>query len=307
MASEKGLPTAGFLAGLSGLKSAESIFKEHFKSEIQQCPSLSHVSNEVSAKIAHDQVNLLRKYRKVFVITVVTIFGSLGASMYSRLSEYAPYSQMAALAVGYSVEIALLMWINRRQAERRATLRLFHLICKLEKNPERWADTAYRWEVAQRIERVAVAVERISVAAGSLSPGVKREVIRMANARSACIRGLTMWAITPGPFSFTDLIERLVKDFLLLLNNCWHELPESDALQREPSRIRRISLAALGVLVIIAGIVVLVLFSAKFGAGGPILTSIIGIVGLALLNGAGLPLASVNQYADVSGKVMKGK
>ncbi len=229
-----------------------------------------------------------------------------GLFLLPEVREERPYLQPSGVLAMYVLEWLLAWREAKRNAEDRAALRLFALVRVLESDPEKWADMSHRWLIARRIEKVAVAIENISRGARSLSPTVRHEVTRMALARAASIRKLEILAVAPESSTFAYLTGRIVADLSLVINDRWHELSESEVPPNEPSKLRRVLLGTIGAAVVIV-LVVLAFYASKIGSAGPILISIMGVIAVGALNGAGVPMANIGRYSDVSGKVIESK
>src|ERR1017187_2911990 len=202
----------------------------------------------------------------------------------------------------FIAEITVFFRISRSGGEGFAAARIFGTIAKLENNPSRWQTSAFRWDIARRIELAAKSIERIPLRLKSVAPSVKRQIFAASRAKAQAIRELQLWAIQPGPFTFTDLVHQLSVDLDMIAHGRWYDLPEAPELQRQTPRwitaaeiIGSIAIAAAGVAILV--------YSAKVGPASAVVAPILFGGALALLSAAGVPAGMLERYAGMANKL----
>jgi hypothetical protein len=63
---------------------------------------------------------------------------------------------------------------------------------------------------------------------------VRCDIFILSHRKAQAIHHLQRWVLTPGPFTYTDLIQRLTVDLQLVATGRWHEMPELDYQRYRP-------------------------------------------------------------------------
>ncbi len=284
---------------------SDKYIERYFRKAAVGCPSLSNLDKEVLDQVAKNEIKRIQAGRKVFsvvliacVIYIIAYRQLLNVEAHSRYFIYFTLSGPIAILI---LEVGLLIPLYRRNYERFATRRLFNLVRSLEKNAPYWNDTQFRKLIALKIEYAARAIEGIPLASGRIAPEVRRELFATSKRKAQAIRTLELWAMKPGPFTFTDLVNRLTSDLSIIAKGEWYNLPDG---QYKPKVSRSIIVVEIGIAVlIIAGVVAIIEFASRLGAAAPILATILSAAALALLNRAGLPAEILERYTEAGSKL----
>jgi hypothetical protein len=140
---------------------------------------------------------------------------------------------------------------------------------------------------------------------GQLPHRFVSQTLELARTKAAGLRELQLWVIKSGPFTFTDLAQRLATTLRTIVDGRWYELPEAQVPQGAPSRARR-WVAVLAAAITLVAIAVLLAFSVKLGSVTDSMVLILGALFIGMLNAAGLPAPMIGQYLESSGRLFKG-
>jgi len=120
------------------------------------------------------------------------------------------------------------------------------------------------------------------------------------------MRALKIWVAQPNPFTYTDLIWRLSNDLVVVIDGRWFELPESDYPQKIRTKWEKALFIMLAITSAAAAIAIIALGS-KLGPAATVLSSVLGIIAVALLSPAGISPSGLSQLIDVSSKIQRAK
>lgn len=282
---------------------SNNYIRSYYAELVQQSPSLAAVEGEIRREaiaaigdywvaraktVRLYEFIILPYYIAWYIIVVITV------NRYVIIIGVLPI--IAAL-------IAFYIKVNRSNTEVLAASRFLRIIVILEHNPNRWRSSEFRWDIAQRLELAAKAVERIPLGLKSVAPGIKRQIVESSRMKAQAIRELQLWAIRPNRSTMlTDLIRRLSEDMITITDGRWYELPEPDQPGHYSSRWTRIA-AISGSIIIAAGGIAVLVFSAKVGPSAAFLAPLLFAGSLALLSAGGIPSAVVDRYAGMASKL----
>jgi hypothetical protein len=258
----------------------------------QGCPTLSSLEPQVMARIIQQQVNSVKRNRRTALLLLAASVAWLALSF--RISSDASLALLLAYITVLSV--TFYSW-NRKQAEAAAVKILFVVVRELESNPNCWSSLTFRAHVCAHLSKIADLVEQIPLQIRAASPGVRHEVVRAAQNKAQAIRDLELWALWPGPFTFTDLVQRLARNLCILGDGRWYELPETP-YQGRMVRAQRAALVAASLLVLAASIVVIQPGAHLFGPAVYLVSTVLAAVAVALLNYAGIPSSLIDRSAS---------
>jgi hypothetical protein len=273
-----------------------------------ESPSLGQLAPSVISRISEMEIAWIHWLKKFLLISVaILIADNLVISSVKPSTRYHGWitgSLDSAFLLGF---IIAAIYLERDLTDKHVTWWLFHAVLLLEYNADGWGLPTLRNEMAGTIKRIANNVERLPYQFRHLAPDVRRELLRASRRKAQAIRELQHWVVTPGPFTYTDLIERLTYSLEMIACDRWRELPEAD-YQRRASRWLA-SVQVLFGLVVLGGALAIVVVIPKsvpgFAPAASIVTSILVAAAFALLIRAGLPLNLANAAIDAGSKLHK--
>ena len=120
--------------------------------------------------------------------------------------------------------------------------------------------------------------------------------------KAQAVRNLQYWVITPGPFSFTDLLERLAADLQLMLNHQWYDLPEADYVQQGSRWLLGVRLSA--AIVLFAGAITVIAFASKIGSISTAIATLLIAIASGIFTSVGLPQALIEGSVTAGSKIV---
>lgn len=199
----------------------------------------------------------------------------------------------------YLAEIVLIAVIFPRLREFAVLQLLLELVILLETHPRRWPDPNFRGRINRDLEKVARKIEKLPQQLRPRDPATRSWLLVRADGAATNVRELKRWVSTPNPFTFTDLVERLIGYLSTIADGRWFDLPQS-AVERQPRRNtwRQVRLLVLAVLAIATATLVLI----KGVPNASIIGSVLGTVAVGALSASGFSVATIAQAADIADK-----
>jgi hypothetical protein len=289
----------------SGLRSpiSNEYIRSYYTEVARQSPSFAALNDEVKGKVvaaASDYwIARIRKVR-IFLIGFTPYY----IAWYYVIFKH-PGNQLYAL-IGSIPIIAAMITLSfqlvRFNNEGLAATRLLRTIAVLEHNISRWPTSEFRWDIARRLEYIAKSVERIPLGLRSVAPDVRRQASETSKAKAQAIRELELSAIQPGPSTFSNLVHQLCEDMVTITDGRWYELPEAVPSERHSPWWMRVA-AMIGSILIAAGGIAVLTYSAKIGPASAVLAPILFAGSLVLLSTAGIPSRIVEGFSGMTGKL----
>lgn len=233
--------------------------------------------------------------------SLAALSNSYARSYYKRAVECSPSlskldprfpSWLAECDIRYS------SWAVRSVSEERATFKLFQTVIWLEGGNHDWHDSKFRRGLARRLEVVARMVELIPQASHGIAPGVRRDLVKIGNAKAQAIRELELLVITPESLTIADLFDRLTRDLYTLADGRWYEMPDGQEGAWIRSRWLQV-LQTAGPILIIGFAIFLATLAPKGGFIYSAAAAVLLSVRAVLLNKSGISTGSIG---DVLGR-----
>jgi hypothetical protein len=278
--------------------------QSYFSHARTSCPSLGSLDAVTLDKIARRQAESARETLRMFtgMIAAFLILIVLSVSINPH-SHYAGYVSPAIFVSLFVIGGIIMSALVRRTSEATAVYVLYNLIVRLETRPGEWAGLPFRQDACMSLSRVASCVQRIPHRLAGLAPSVRRQVITTARNKAQAIRELQIWVMQPGPFTYTDLIQRLTSDLYILADGRWYDLPEAPYV-RQMSRTRTVFLVFLAL-----ALVGVTAYGVSFipSPAGPVVSVIVAAVAVAIVNAAGLPVALTERFISAGSDLTGGR
>ena len=270
--------------------------RSYYKKIAEDCPSLD---TSTSAKIAEYWISQADNARGFSVLVLAYLITWAWAAGQSKI----PYLGVIGPTGFVAIEIFFLVYVFYLHTDREglAASRLFEAVADLERNPSCWENPAFRSSIVGSLEKAAKEIERIPLTFRSAAPSVRRQAIVTAKTKAQAIRQLQLWALLPGPMTFTDLIHKLSIDLRTVSVGRWYDLPEVDQLERETSRWL-IRIAITGSILLTGGGVVMIVFSQKITAA-PVFATLLFTAALALLKSVGLTTEIIERSVETAKEI----
>jgi hypothetical protein len=281
--------------------------RSYFSRSIIDCPTLGRLEPDVIQDIANGQIKWARELQSHLFALVVVFVAFIGWA--SDLNPHSKYyaSELLALLAGLAVmEAALFVLIMRGPGESRATVALFLIIRELELNADLWPNPDFRNHISTHLDAAARYVGAIPLRFRGLSPNVRRDLRAKARRKAQAVRDLELWAMQPGPFTFTDLVDRLAADLRTLARGRWYELPEAPYERRSPVGTA-VLFGVLAALLAAASVATIGLFARTLGPTGSfVLSGALMTAAFETLSNTGIPvpltLSSVTASSQLLGR-----
>ena len=169
---------------------------------------------------------------------------------------------------------------------------LVRTIFLIEAYPEEWRDLKRRGLINKHLELLARSYARIPNQLQGGDPHTRRLFREWGLEMATSVRELKRWVAHPTPFTFTDLLHRLSSDLNCALDGRWSEIPRTaPAIDSQVGSPRqKAAWLTLGALLLAGAISILVAYSSELGAGGPLVVSLLGALGLMAMTRGGISL-----------------
>jgi hypothetical protein len=280
-----------------------------YKERIYASPSLKGRQSELTPAIIEIVRCMGVAYRYIAIggLVVPGFILAILAIAFSKDSSTFYYAANLEILLVYGTSRISLYMILRKRQEGMAAILLLEAILVMESRADDWRNTAFRWGLAQQLERIALAVERIPLGLRSLAPDVKSEVFRKSSAKAQAIRELELWAIQPQELTFTDLLGRLTFNLCIITESRWYDLPES----ARGLKVRRswwpIAIRIGGVIMLVGAIIAVAGYAKVLGGTAPLLSLVCASVIAGILNSAGLSASLIDQYVKTGQEIASNK
>lgn len=279
----------------------------YFSRSIIDCPTLGRFEPEAIHAIAIGQMKRAREFRSHMFYLVVgfVAFATLGSNLNPHSKYYATYL-LVLLALLTVTEGILLILIIQDSGESRATIGLFLVIRELELNAELWSSPEFRNHICIHLDASARCLQAIPLRFHGLSPSVRKDLRRKARRKAQAVRDLEFWAMQPGPFTFTDLVDRLAGDLRTLAHGRWYELPEAP-YERQLSVGTAVLYGGLAALLAAGSVVTISLFARTLGApGSAVLADAQMTAAVWMLSNVGIPISRTSSFVSVGSQLLGG-
>lgn len=186
-----------------------------------------------------------------WLIAVLLGYLMLSLSLTANLDSYPTDSLQRSALVGISLTVTMslvfVVWavifaLVRIRYERRVfywmpdslvVTRLLRVLVRIERQPNRWADLAFRRNMISDLEDVALCIEvyiprRVESGNRVLNVAFRQEAEQMA----AAVRNLAKWIVAPKPDTQRQFIERVSSNLVSAIRGNW-----GDFERVEPERI----------------------------------------------------------------------
>lgn len=291
-----------------------SFWSKAYAREAEGCPSIQDLNAEVDGQLfnvlavrRYDVRSYVKRVLAMLFASVLVISVGNGTSglvaNWVTLDEV-HYRAIVAI-VAYCIELVGFVMTVRAMVSGVLEVDLFQLICHIERSPRSWTEHSSQKEICRELQSVAR-----SVADYPRRLGFRRTarhaypvLVETARRQAASISELQYWVLAPGPFTYTDLLARLTLSLELIMSGNWILQPQEAAVRRE-SRARRILLTCVA-LAAFGGLVALAIFNSRFGPAGYVVSTVLGLVVVAVLQSLGISIATMNSATDLVGKVVK--
>lgn len=283
-----------------------------FRRGLRCSPSLQALEDRCSGMLSDNFVRLLQlvTYRMpVFLFAALLLYLVLLAGVLLETVNAAPLglsdsayrgALFGTVAILYLAEIMAIRRILLVGNEWSVAWRLVRVIRLLESRPDCWRDLSFRRRVNRQLEGVSRALERLPAGMGISRIELRRELVTLARSKAEGIGELQRWVAQPGPFTFTDLLERLTSDLELVVAGRWFELPDSaHPLTVHASRTRRAAVAALAATLML-GTIAVIGFGSQFGPATTALSTTLGMATIAVLGRLGVSAEQLKLASEVS-------
>lgn len=142
---------------------SNSYVRSYYEKTALQCPTLAALGPEVIATVSDFWIMRVRTGRRVLLpFMLYSIIWYVAV-----LKTFNSYVIVIGIIPILVAQVAFSFKINRSGNEGLAASRLFRVIAVMESNPDLWRTSAFRWDIARRVELVAKSIERIPL---GLSP-----------------------------------------------------------------------------------------------------------------------------------------
>ena len=273
--------------------------KSYYTKVAQQSPTLATLDSKVIATISDYWIGRVKAVR-IYESTAVPYYVVWYLIVLKTFNPYVIYIGIIPII---AATLTFYCYISRFNNEGLAASRLFRTIAILEQNPSCWQTSSkFRFGIARRLEGVAKSIEHIPLELNSVAPSVKRQFAGISRTKALGIRELQIWAIEPGPFTFTDLVNRLFEDMNTIANGKWYELRSAEHLQQYSSRWIRVTAISGSIILAASGIAVLV-YSAKVGPAAAVLAPVLFAATLVPLTAAGIPSGVMARYSGMASQL----
>jgi hypothetical protein len=271
-------------------------------------PSLSQLPSSVISRVAENDIGFWKAFGKLVLkmICLLVVVNVLAVNMKPG-SEYSSWFAGGLFFAYTSWLLFKVAYPFRTNSGELSTLWLFNYVLLLERNADAWGSPKLRDEMLRRIKKIATAVEEIPYGFHNLAPEVRRELFIASRRKAQAVRNLQHWVLTPGPFTYTDLIHRFAVDLELIASGRWRELPEAE-YQRHLARWLIVVLASMGLIVLSAAVIAVALipkYLPAFSSATPIITSILSTGAVVLLMAAGVPANLISISSSTGSKLVR--
>jgi hypothetical protein len=176
------------------------------------------------------------------------------------------------------------------------------VIRTVEANGDHWHSPSMVKYLTWQLESIAKAVERIPHQFKWLPPAIRRDAVLIGRRKAQAIRELERWALTPGPFTYTDILHRLTQGLCLVIDDRWYDLPEAKWERQKPAWMI-LGQVFVGILFFAGGLAI-VEWSSKFGRTGTVLSTLLLTIAIGFIGNSGLSLKIVEGSAEVGSKLL---
>jgi hypothetical protein len=246
----------------------------------------------------------LRSHMLVLVLALVG-FISWGSNL-SPHSKYYALQLLALLASLAIVEASVLVLIIQGPGESRATVAVFLVIRELELNADLWPCPDFRNHICTHLDAAARYVQAIPLRFRGLSPSVRQGLRAKGRRKAQAVRDLEFWAMQPGPFTFTDLVDRLAADLRMLARGRWYELPEAPYERRLPIGTT-VLFGVLAALLAAGSVVTVSLFARTLGAAGSsVVSGALMTAAFWMLSNTGIQIPRTLSFVEAGTQMLGG-
>ena len=282
---------------------------EAIQEQIRNAPTLKALNDATDGMLAqtyHDNSAVTRVREVVTLAAILTTLSLVagGAIGGVRVELGKAASHDAEIVSGLVLALVLLgvmKYFNSRDVNRRLVVNLYIAIEELEKDPTRWERPRDRAHACGHIESAARALEAMPKAARVQNdPIAGGNLARAAARKAAALRWIKVWILRPQELTYTDTLAALAHTLRLVIDDQWYDLPEAEPVAATAlGRWQRRGLMAIGAL-LLAGIGILVVFSAHLGSAGPVITWVAGILVVGVLAKLGISPSGLGQAAEIA-------
>jgi hypothetical protein len=294
------MPTRAFFS--------DRLIHEYFMEVSAASPSLRQLSPDTISEIAEGEIAWLRTFKvtALGMISLLVVDNGIAAKVKpgTQYSSWLAAGLFSLLIVGL---VLLVIYPFRARSNDVAATWLFDYVVLLERNADAWGAPRLKNEMTRQIKKLANVVERIPYQYHHLAPEVRRELLAASRKKAQAVRELQHWVLTPGPFTFTDLIHRFTIDLDLIASGQWRELPELE-YQYRPARWVIAVLWLLALLVLsaeIIGVVLIPKYLPALASVTPVIASVLGTGAVLLFIRAGMPINLISISTSIGSRLDK--
>jgi hypothetical protein len=234
----------------------------------------------------------------------VSPFMVIGAMLMS--SANSPGSSLLHLVgllvvlLGYLLQIIIMSTERYLDNARAVPALLARTIFLIEGYPEKWKDLNHRGLINRHLELIADSYARVP---NQLQGGDSHARLfrKWGLEMGTSVRDLKEQVAHPTTSTVVDLLQRLSSDLDVALDGRWSEIPRVAPAKNPHIRSprQRAAWLALSAILLAGAISILVAYSAKLGAGGPLVVSLVGTLGLMAMSRAGISLEGFTKTKGV--------